>query len=237
MINVHIVPILKDNYAYILEAPNGEIGVVDPGEAAPVIAFLEKNNFKPSVIFNTHHHGDHIAGNDEIKNKYGTKIIGPEKEKRIDSDFGVSEGSILSFGGEDLKVMEIPGHTTGHICFYFPTSEIAFVGDTLFSLGCGRVIEGSMEQMWDSLQKIAALPGETLLYCGHEYTLSNGRFGLSVEPGNQNLQRRMIKAEQLQHQKIPTLPVSLASEKQTNVFLRAGSAERFAELRRLKDKA
>lgn len=234
MIKVHIIPILKDNYAYILASAN-EVAVLDPGEAGPVIDFLEKNGLKPSYIFNTHHHGDHIAGNAEIKEKYGAQIAAPAHEARIKSDIGLREGQDFSFGGEEAMILETPGHTRGSVCLYFPESKIVFVGDTLFSLGCGRVIEGTMEQMWMSLQKIAALPGETNIYCGHEYTVQNGEFCLTVEPNNKDLKIRVAKAESLRQLGAPTLPVSLESEKKTNVFLRAGSPERFAELRIRKD--
>lgn len=235
MITVHIVPVLKDNYSYVLQAENGDIAVVDPGEAAPVIALLEEHKLKPSIIFNTHHHGDHIAGNAEIKQTYGTKTIASAKENRITSDIGVEEGSDLSFGGEKVRVLETPGHTRGHICFYFEKSEILFTGDTLFSLGCGRLFEGTPEIMWNSLEKIIALPDEAHIYCGHEYTLENGKFCMRVEPDNADLQRRMLEAAQLRDNNKPTLPVSLALEKKTNVFLRAGSASRFGELRKMRD--
>jgi hydroxyacylglutathione hydrolase len=173
---------------------------------------------------NTHHHWDHVNGIPALQKAFpDIAVYTPENRPS-------------EFGGERLETLETPGHTLDHISYYFPESGMAFTGDTLFSMGCGRLFEGTPEQMWKSLQKIAALPDETQIYCGHEYTLSNGRFCLSVEPENEALQKRMKEVETLRAEGKPTLPVSLALEKQTNVFLRAGSAERFAELRALKDK-
>lgn len=238
MIDVHIIPVLNDNYAYVLEAPNGESAVVDPGEAGPVIAFLEDCDPKPSLIFNTHHHGDHTGGNAEIMARYGCALAAPASESGRIANITIplAEGAILSFGGERLHILETPGHTAGHICLYFPKSKILFTGDTLFSLGCGRLFEGTAAQMWDSFAKILALPDETLIFCGHEYTLANGKFCLRIEPDNPDLQDRLGQAEALRAEGNPTLPVTLETEKKTNVFLRAGSAERFAELRQMKDR-
>lgn len=239
MIRVTFIPALSDNYAYLLQADNGDTGIVDPGEAAPVIRELERLNLKPGFIFNTHHHGDHIAGNEELKHKYGAKLAAPaSEEKRISGiDIGLSEGMTLAFGGEDIQTIETPGHTRGGICLYAPESGLLFTGDTLFSMGCGRLFEGSAEQMWNSLQKIRALPEDTKLFCGHEYTLHNGEFCLKVEPENQALKARVDNVRRLRAQNIPTLPTTLALEKETNAFLRAHSVERFAELRAAKDRS
>lgn len=236
MITVSIIPVLKDNYSYILQSGK-EIGVVDPGEAGPVIEFCEEHAIKPTIIFNTHHHGDHIAGNNEIKARYGCKLAGPATEKnRIGHmDIFLDEDMPQNFGGENLKILATPGHTSGGICLYFPQSKIIFTGDTLFSMGCGRLFEGTAAQMWDSLQKIMALPDETQIYCGHEYTLSNAGFCQEIEPNNPQLTKRIDEVKALRENGQPTLPVSLKTEKETNVFLRAGSAVRFAELRKLKD--
>ena len=237
MIAVSIIPILEDNYSYILEADNGDVAVVDPGDAAPIIAALDQHGLKPSFIFNTHHHGDHIAGNAEIKARYGAQIAGPAfEEARIrNMDILLSEKSEISFGGEDVQIIETPGHTRGHICFFFTQSKIVFTGDTLFSLSCGRVFEGTADQMWQSLQKLMALPDETRLYCGHEYTQSNGEFGLTLEPDNTDLRARMNEVNALRAAGKPTLPSTIGLEKKTNVFLRAGSAQKFVEIRKLKD--
>lgn len=236
MINVHIIPILKDNYAYALQSGD-TVAVIDPGEAAPIIEYLEEYALRPSLILNTHHHGDHIAGNTELIERYGCALAGPESETaRISNmDILLSENIEFSFAGEAVEILETPGHTRGHICFYFPQSKIVFTGDTLFSLGCGRVFEGDADTMWHSLQKISALPEDTFIYCGHEYTLSNGKFCLSIEPQNFDLQSRIREAEHLRAQNKPTLPVTLDTEKKTNVFLRIKAAETFAHLRLLKD--
>lgn len=239
MIDVTIIPVLKDNYAYLLEAKNGDTAVVDPGEADPVIEVLESRGLKLNYILNTHHHGDHIAGNDALQGKYGAKLVGPANEQdRIDGiDIPVHDGDVFSFGGDDIKAIETPGHTTGGVCYYFPRTEIVFTGDTLFSLGCGRLFEGTAEEMWNTMEKLAALPDDTKVYCGHEYTLANGEFCLTVEPENAELQKRLEEARALRDKNEPTLPSTIGLEKKTNVFLRAGSAENFAHIRELKDQA
>jgi len=240
MTTVTLVPILDDNYCYIIETTDGEAIVIDPGEAAPVIAYLKRENFTPTTILNTHYHGDHTAGNSALRERYACPVLGPEKERgKIQSLTGtLKDGDILSLGDgkEDIHVMETPGHTSGAMCFYLPRGGILFTGDTLFSLGCGRIFDGTAAQYWDSLQKISALPDETLLYCGHEYTETNAAFCLSIEQDNIDLQQRAEEVSTLRTQGKPTLPVILGLEKKTNVFLRAGSAERFATLRALKDR-
>lgn len=239
MINVEIIPVLDDNYAYILVADDGAVAVVDPGEAAPIIAFLDAHTLSPSYIFNTHHHGDHIAGNADLTQRYGAKLVGPALEAaRIpDMDITLSEGDDFHFGGEAVTIFETPGHTRGHICFYFPKSGLAFTGDTLFSMGCGRLFEGDADTMWASLQKLAALPDETRIYCGHEYTMSNGAFCLQHDPDNAALKARMDEVKRARAQNYPTLPVTLKTEKATNIFLRAGSAKEFGRLRAAKDQS
>jgi hydroxyacylglutathione hydrolase len=237
MITVTTIPILQDNYTYLVETSDGVTAIIDPGEAAPIMRTLELLDLKLDYILNTHHHGDHVAGNFALKDKYGAKILAPEKEKdRIKMvDVGLSEGSALKLGKEEVKIIETPGHTKGGICFFFKNSRALFTGDTLFSLGCGRLIEGTAEEMWGSLQKILMLPDTTNIYCGHEYTKNNGEFCLSVEPDNTDLQNRMTEVRNLRNSGQPTLPVRLDLEKKTNVFLRAGNAKRFAELRQMKD--
>ena len=239
MISVTIIPILEDNYCYLLQAENGETAIIDPGEAQPVIDRVEELGLDLDYILTTHHHGDHIAGNAHLQDQYGAKLAGPATETaRIPGmNILLSEKSKFSFGGENVQTLETPGHTHGHICFYFPLSKLVFTGDTLFSMGCGRLFEGTAEQMWDSLQKIAALPGDTLVYCGHEFTQSNGLFCLDLDPGNPDLIARLQDVEKLRATNKPTLPVTIATEKKTNAFLSAGSVQRFAEIRKLKDKA
>ncbi|MBU0800867.1 MAG: hydroxyacylglutathione hydrolase [Alphaproteobacteria bacterium] len=232
--HVQIVPVLQDNYAYIIES-DGVYAVVDPGEAGPVIEALQKN--KLSAILLTHHHGDHIGGAAELKKRYSAAIIAPAAEEhRIqDIDVMVREGDIYTVGQTEFHVIETPGHTAGHVCFYAPAEKFLFSADTLFSLGCGRLFEGTAEQMWESLQKLAALPDDTLVYCGHEYTAANARFALGVEPDNKDLKDRAAAVTALRAANRPTVPVHLGLEKQTNPFLRAGSAARFGALRMAKD--
>ena len=236
---IHIIPILSDNYAYLLEDGNGNAAVIDPGEAGPVIDALAKKNLTLTHILNTHHHGDHIAGNEELQEKYGAKIIAPAAEAgRIPHiDTPLSEDDMFSFGGYEAQILETPGHTKGGICFYFKSAKAVFTGDTLFSMGCGRLFEGTPEQMWRSFEKLMALPDDTNIYCGHEYTLSNGDFCLKVEPDNTALQNRMDEVRNLRAQNKPTIPTTMTLEKKTNVFLRAGSADAFAKLRKMKDAA
>lgn len=236
--DVIIIPILKDNYAYLLLSGNGETAVVDPGEAAPVIAELEKRGLELDYILSTHHHADHIGGNTDLMNRYNkAKLVGPAAEQdRIDNmDIQVHDGDILSFGAEDFKTIATPGHTRGAVCYYFPRSQIVFTGDTLFSLSCGRLFEGTPEEMWNSLQKLAALPDETKMYCGHEYTLSNAEFCLKIEPENIELKKRLEHVRGLREKNLPSLPSTIGLEKKANAFLRAGSAENFAHIRKLKD--
>jgi len=238
MIHVTLIPTLQDNYTYLLETPNGgPVAVIDPGESLPVINILEARHLKLDYILNTHHHGDHTAGNDELKKRYRARLIAPASEKhRISNiDQGTHDGDIVKLGDEYIHILETPGHTAGGICFYIPNSKMVFTGDTLFSMSCGRLFEGTPEQMYTSLKKIAALPDDTLAYCGHEYTSENARFALSIDPYNKVLQSRALEVNKLRAQSKPTLPVSIETEKATNPFIRAKNAEEFAHLRRLKD--
>lgn len=235
---VHIMPILHDNYTYIV-GDDPFYAVIDPGEAQSVIDWLGPDR-QLSEIFITHHHNDHTGGIAALRARYpDALLIGPAAEEyRIPGmDHLLREGDHYTMRASDVQmtVIETPGHTAGHICFHAAQQKWLFSGDALFSLGCGRLFEGTAAQMWNSLQKIAALPDETLVYCGHEYTLANGRFALTVEQDNIDLMDRMAAANALRGAKRPTLPVRLGLEKKTNPFLRAGSAERFAALRLAKD--
>jgi len=236
MTQVTLIKVLNDNYCYLIES-GGQYAVVDPGEAQPVIDYLDLHNIKPDVILNTHHHGDHIAGNQAIKDRFGCKIIGPEKDRsRIPNmDEGVTEGDIFSFGEETVQVFETPGHTSGHICFYFEGSHNLFCGDTLFVMGCGRLFEGTPEEMWRSFEKIKTLPDDTNIYCGHEYTLANAKFCAHAEPDNAEIKGKLKEIEALRQANKPTIPSTLIEELETNVFLRAKDADHFAELRAQKD--
>lgn len=235
---VDIIPVLEDNYTYILHGKNGEIAVIDPGEAGSVIDYLEQNNLKPDFIFLTHHHWDHVNGVPQLKERYDCTVLGPKKERyKIKGlDEGFQEGDSLDFGGETGRIIETPGHTLGAVCLYFPDSGVLFTGDTLFSMGTGRLFEGTAAQMWQSLERLAQLPDDTKIYCGHEYTLQNARFCLKVEPDNKALKERLADVEALRAQDLPTLPTTIKQEKQTNSFMRAGSADEYARIRTLKDR-
>ena len=223
-VQIEIVPCLSDNYAYLMK--EGEhCAVLDPSEAAPVKAALERLGWHPGFILNTHHHNDHVGGNLALKEFYGAKVVGPGKDKaRIPGiDIGVDEQSGWSFAGRPVRILEVPGHTRGAITFVI--GDDAFTGDTLFAMGCGRLFEGDPPMMWASLSKLMTLPDTTRIYCGHEYTESNGRFALTIEPGNAALTTRMAEVKALRAQKRPTIPSTMGREKQTNPFLRPGSAE------------
>ena len=234
---IHILPILSDNYTYILEGREGTIAVMDPGEAEPVIHFLESRSLTLTYILNTHHHRDHTDGNMALKNRYGAKIIGPHAEKqRIKGiDATLRGGDVFDLDGEELHIISTPGHTMDGIAFHAPASSAAFTGDTLFAMGCGRLFEGTPAQMFDSLQKLAALPDETKIYPGHEYTLANAEFCAREEPDDDAIQNRLQDIKNMRAHDEPTIPTTIALEKETNSFLRAPTADAFAEVRARKD--
>jgi hydroxyacylglutathione hydrolase len=225
-LTVTLVPCLKDNYAYLLaDRAAGLCAVVDPSEPEPVKAALAKTGDRLTHILNTHHHWDHTGGNQSLKTEFGAKVIGPAKDReRIPGiDEGVSEDSGWSFGPHRARILEVPAHTRGAITFVF--GAIAFTGDTLFAMGCGRLFEGDPPMMWNSLSKLMTLADDTKIYCGHEYTLSNGRFALTLEPGNADLQARMRDVETARARNEPTIPSTMGLEKKTNPFLRPNSPE------------
>jgi hydroxyacylglutathione hydrolase len=224
MTEIEIVPCLSDNYAYLVKSGDA-CAVVDPSEAAPVRAALARKGWALTHILNTHHHLDHCGGNLDLKRETGATIVGPGKDAdRIPGiDVGVDEASGWEFDGRKVKVLEVPAHTRGAITFVI--DDNAFTGDTLFLMGCGRLFEGDPQMMWTSLSKLMTLPDETKIFCGHEYTESNGRFALTLEPGNQALRKRMEDVRAARTQKAPTVPATLGLEKQTNPFLRPDSAE------------
>jgi len=217
------IPCLKDNYAYIINDENFKtIGVVDPSEAQPIITFLKKKNLKLNYVLNTHHHFDHIGGNIELKKTYNAKIVGFDGDKhRIPGiDIALKDNEKWSFGNSTAKILHIPGHTLGHICFFFDEECIAFTGDTLFSLGCGRIFEGDHKQMLKSLNKIKKLPKNTKIYCGHEYTYKNAEFCMKYDKNNVNLIKHFEKIKKLRSNDLPTIPSILEDELKSNIFLR-----------------
>lgn len=251
-LEITMLPALKDNYIYLLrETTTGTVAVVDPAEAAPVRTALDQRGWGLDLILNTHHHADHIGGNAELKVYYGATVVGPAAETaRIpDMDRTVAEGDTVAVGDEIARVIATPGHTTGHIAFAFDGAQALFCGDSLFSLGCGRMFEGSPEAMWASLETLRALPDGMRIYCGHEYTQANARFARSIDPDNPDLAARAEAVAAARAAGEPTLPAELGDEKRTNPFLRADDpalasavgkagadpATVFGEIRRRKD--
>ena len=217
-------PCLKDNFGVLVHDAEGGVTLsIDAPDAAAVRSALDRQGWKLTHILVTHHHADHTAGIPALKSETGCTVIGPRAESvRIPGlDMGVAEPDTLTLGALNIAVFDTPGHTIGHIAYWIPEAKVAFVGDTLFAMGCGRVLEGTAEMMWDSLEKIARLPSDTALYCGHEYTVSNGRFGITIEPGNARLAERLAAAEATRAAGEPTLPTRVDLERETNVFLRA----------------
>jgi hydroxyacylglutathione hydrolase len=211
--------------------------VVDAAIPEPVWAELDKRGWTLTKILNTHHHMDHVGANLALKEKSGCQIIGPKAdENRIPGiDVAVGEGDEVSVGSSKAKVFDVPGHTKGHIAYWFEADNALFCGDTLFAMGCGRLFEGTPAQMYDSLNKFKTLPDETAVYCAHEYTQSNGRFALTVEPDNQALISRMAEVDEKRAKDLPTVPSNIGAEKATNPFMRAASAAQLGEIRQLKD--
>lgn len=253
-LEIELLPALSDNYVYLIHDPaTATTGVVDPAVAAPVRARLRAQNRRLDWILITHHHNDHVGGLAELKAETGCRVVGPRADvARIAGlDLLVDDGDTVEFGGVRAHVLATPGHTSGHISYWFGDAEAVFCGDTLFALGCGRLFEGDAPTMWRSLGKLMALPDATRVYCGHEYTLSNARFALTVDHDNAELQRRAAEIEAVRARGEPTIPTTIGLEKATNPFLRAadpgirarlglegaGDAEVFGEIRRRKDRA
>ena len=253
MLEVTIIKCLSDNYSYLIkDKKTNLVGVVDPSEFNPVDIEVKKNYKKLDFILNTHHHNDHVGGNIDLKKKYNSKIIcSSYDEKKIPGvDIKKSDGDQFSLGETSFKIIHIPGHTLGHIALYSEKANVIFTGDTLFSLGCGRIFEGTFEQMFESLEKIKNLPKNTVMYCGHEYTEKNGQFCISIDKENTKLKNRIEDAKNKTQKKLPTLPVTLGEEIETNIFLRcddkkiksnlkmdnSSKLEVFTKLRNLKDK-
>lgn len=228
MLEIVQIPVLQDNYIYLLHDPRtSQTAAVDPAVAGPVLAELERRRWRLSHILNTHHHSDHVGGNLQLKQHTGCVIVGMARDRaRIPGiEIAVAEGDTVEVGDARGQVLDVPGHTRGHGAYWFAEDQALFCGDTLFALGCGRLFEGSAEEMWASLSKLSALPGDTRIFCAHEYTQANARFALSVEPGNMALHQRAQAVDTLRSQNHPTVPSTLAEERDTNPFLRPKSAE------------
>ena len=245
-------PCLNDNYGFLIhDTATNTTATIDTPEVAPINAALEAQGWRLDFILNTHHHFDHAGGNEALKEQWGAKVVGAASDaQRIPGiDIQVSEGDEVAIGESRGVVFEVPGHTSGHVAYYFESAGVAFVGDTLFALGCGRLFEGSPEQMWTSLQKLIALPADTKVYCAHEYTQANAAFALSVEPDNPALQARAKQIDELRAKGEPTVPTTIGEELASNPFVRPDSAglqatlqmpgaslvDVFAETRRRKD--
>jgi hydroxyacylglutathione hydrolase len=232
------VPILSDNYAWLLRDSTGATAIVDPADASPIIAAIEAAGGRLDIILLTHHHADHVADTDAVRARFGAPVVGAaaDAHRLPRLDRAVAEGDTVALGDASARVIDTPGHTRGQINFFFAAGGVLLSGDTLFSLGCGRLIEGTAAEMFASLAKLKALPGDTLVCCGHEYTLSNARFALSVDAANPALQARVAEAEAQRAAGRPTVPSTMDSERAANPFLRAPDVARFAALRAAKDK-
>lgn len=238
-VSAQLVPILSDNYAWrLVDSETGAVAIVDPADATAIIAALEAAGGRLDLILLTHHHGDHIAGVDEVRARFNVPVVGAAADvHRLPKlDQAVKEGDTVKLGNASAQVIETPGHTRGQINYFFPDGEVLLSGDTLFSLGCGRLIEGTPAEMFASLRKLAALPGGTKVCCGHEYTESNARFALSIDPDNQALQARAAEVKALRAAGKPTVPSLLSEELAANPFLLARDVETFAARRAGKDK-
>lgn len=253
MLTILQLPILNDNYIYLIHDPvSGETAAIDPAVAQPVLDALAQKNWQLTYILNTHHHSDHVGGNLTLKQKTACTVIAAlADQSRIPGfDRGVVDGDQITLGKLSATVISTPGHTSGHVVYHFADEHALFCGDTLFVMGCGRLFEGTAAEMWHSLQLLKALPLSTQIYCAHEYTQANGRFALTVEPDNQQLRQRMNLVDQMRANHLPTIPSTIEQELATNPFFREDSValqetikkvncppvEVFAEIRRLKDR-
>lgn len=225
---IHQFPCLSDNYGYLVHDPKSQMtAAVDTPDADAIQACLDEKGWKLDLILNTHHHADHTGGNETLKDKYQCRIYGGATDAKFipGIDETVSEGDEIPFGGHPIRVLDVPGHTHGHVAYIFDEDKVAFTGDALFALGCGRVFEGSMEQMWQSLEKFLTLPDDIKVYCAHEYTEDNARFALTIEPQNQALQERCQEITKLRREGLATVPSHLGLEKATNPFLRPSAPD------------
>ena len=235
---IQIIPCLQDNYSYlVIDEENNTACVIDPSEADPVSKYLDNNKIKLEFILNTHHHYDHVGGNQKLKEKYGANIVGYKEDKgRIPGiDILVNDQETWIHKNFEAKVMHVPGHTLGHICFYFYKEKSIFTGDTLFSLGCGKIFEGTYSQMFDSLMKLKKLPQNTKVFCGHEYTKQNSKFCMAHDRNNENLKVKIHDIELKIKNGLPTIPSTIKDELECNIFLRSNNVKGFLKLRDLKD--
>ena len=235
---IQIIPCLQDNYSYLLiDEENNVACVIDPSEADPIINYLEHNKIKLKFILNTHHHYDHVGGNQKLKEKYGASVVGyrGDKERIPGIDILINDEETWKNGKFEAKAIHVPGHTLGHICFYFYKEESIFTGDTLFSLGCGKIFEGTYSQMFASLKKLKELPQSTKIFCGHEYTKQNSNFCIAHDKNNKNLKAKIIDIKLKLEDGLPTIPSTIKDELECNIFLRSNSVECFSKLRDLKD--
>ena len=235
---VEIISCLQDNYSYlIIDETNNLACVVDPSEARPIIDYLKNKNINLRYILNTHHHFDHVGGNEELKKKYNAIVVGykHDSERIPEIDILLEDNEIWERDNFIAKIIHVPGHTKGHICFNFYKEKLLFTGDTLFSLGCGKIFEGTYEQMFNSLEKIKALPLDTKIFCGHEYTLNNSKFCIKYDNENLSLQKKIQDIEIKLNDSLPTIPSTLKEEIDCNIFLRAEDVKTFSKLRDLKD--
>ena len=235
---IKIIKCLQDNYSYLIfNETNKNACVIDPSESQPIIDFVEKNNINLKFILNTHHHYDHIGGNIELKKKYNSTVVGfkDDKDRIPGIDILVTDNQIWKQDDFEAKIIHIPGHTSGHIAYHFFKEEKIFTGDTLFSLGCGRIFEGTYEQMFNSLKKLKKLPSETKIYCGHEYTLQNSKFCITHDSENISLKKKITEIKDKIKKGLPTIPTTLNEEIECNIFLKANDVKSFSKLRDLKD--
>ena len=231
------VPALSDNYVWLIrDEETGETAAVDPSVGPPVLEAAEAHGWGLTQVLNTHWHPDHTGGDQSIHEATGAPVTGPEEVRRVyQPDRVVAEGDRIRVGSFEAEVWDIPAHTAGHIAFYFESAKAVFVGDTMFAMGCGRLFEGTAAQMHANLQRLAALPEDVRVYCGHEYTLANARFAVTVEPDNQALAERLARVAAMRERGEVTLPTTIGEERATNPFMRAASTDELARLRRMKD--
>ena len=235
---IEIIPCLEDNYSYLVIDDKKNIAcVVDPSEAKPIIDYIENNNIKLKFILNTHHHYDHVGGNKELKEKYGASVLGfmGDKERIPEIDVLLNDQETWRYENFEAKIIHIPGHTLGHICFYFEKEELVFTGDTLFSLGCGKIFEGTYSQMFNSLMKLKTLPQNTKIFFGHEYTKQNSKFCIAHDKDNKNLITKINEIDTKLKNGFFTVPSTIREELNCNIFLRSDNLETFSKLRDLKD--